>query len=161
MINNEKMKNMLQETEKSNINEKLVKLTLDNIKKLFCPNFIHIYDCIIISDKEIELSVGQYDKVIGMFGDRTGYEASNNDTRINDYFDSGVSGFEALSIAMILIDVWGNKLKALEPDINFCFIVDCNDDYVTLRFHKVRIDERMWLSNNIEDYSGAIGYIIK
>jgi len=37
-----------------------------------------------------------------MYGDKTGYEASNSDTRVNDFFETDLTGSEALSIALMM-----------------------------------------------------------
>jgi len=156
---NKKMKTML-ENLASGISEKLVNLTVLNLQKIMSPQFTQVYDSIIVSRDKIEISEEQYSRVIKMHGDKTGYEASNNDTRVNDFFETDLPGSEALSIALMIVDVWGGKLKCLEPESDFCFIIDCDENYVTLRFHKLRSNEGMWLLDDIEGYDGAIGYII-
>jgi len=161
MIMNTEMKRMIGRVELIKRNEHIIRLNLEGLNKLFCPQFVNVHDCIIISDKPILLSDKQFLKVIKMHNDKTGYETCNTDTRVNDYIVDEISDLEALAIAFMTIDIWSNKLKMLEPNSKFCFIIDCNDGYVTLRFHKVRAEESGWLCNDIDSYTEPIGYLVK
>ena len=161
MIMNMKMKKMVEKMKLIKRNNHIIRPDLDSMSKLFCPQFVNVHDCISISDKPIILSEEKFLKVIEMHNDKIGYEACNTDTRINDYIVDEISDLEALSIAFMTIGAWSNKLKILEPNSQFCFIMDCNDGYVTLRFHKVRADENGWLCNDIDSYTEPIGYLIK
>jgi len=141
--------------------ERQLDIKLDSLRALFSPRFIRVHDCIIISDNDIVLSDEKFDKVIHMFTDRTGYEASNTDTRINDYFENLEMPFnEAVVIAVMAINIWSNELKFIEPTAKFCFVIGCSDMYVTIRYHKFRKNEGLWLSENLEEYENPVGYII-
>ena len=93
--------------------------------------------------------------------DKTGYEASNTETRINCYFENEISMITGTQIALMVIEVWALKLKQMEPNSKFCFIMCSGEDHVEIRFHKVRNDEIKWLADDIESYKDdAVGYVV-
>lgn len=64
-------------------------------------------------------------------------------------------------VALMVIDIWSMKLKELDSESKFCFIICSDEERVELRFHKARMDERGWLADDIESYKdGAVGYVI-
>jgi len=66
-----------------------ITFSLKNLDKLFNIKIQNIFDCILImDDEEIDLNENQFFEVIKMYGDKTGYEASNNELRIIDYIDN-------------------------------------------------------------------------
>lgn len=144
--------------------EKKVQISLLNIKKLLFPNFISVYDCIIINDTPISISKEKFNDIINkMYTDKTGYEASNTETLIN--FIIGEEEFaisEMIQLALIAIDVWALSLKMMDKESKFCFIISCDieSSFVTLRYHKVRNNEDMWLVKDLEEYNQPIAYAI-
>ena len=81
-----------------------------------------------------------FDKALEMYMDKTGYEATNTEIRLNSYFEKNIS---------------------MEPHSKFCLILSCDEEHVEIRFHKIHPGEKMWLDENLEDYpEEAIGYAI-
>ena len=159
-ITNSKMKNLL-EYISDYTNTEEIKLNMHQLKALFSPPFKRIKDCIIITDKNIDELEEAFDNVIKMYMDKTGYEASNTETRINCYFENDISMVTGTQIALMVIEIWALKLKQMEPDSKFCFTLCSDEEYVEIRFHKVRNDERRWLAEDLEDYKdGAVGYVL-
>ncbi len=159
-ITNCKMKCLLDSLSEHSTKEKMV-LNLQQLKMLFDPPFKQVKDCIIISEKSSEKLEDYFDDVIKTYMDRTGYEASNTETNINDFFDNKISILTGITLGLITIEIWSLKLKQLDANSKFCFIMFSDDEHVEIRFHKVRPNEYMWLSNDLEGYDGeAVGYII-
>lgn len=52
------------------------------------------------------------------------------------------------------------ELKIIDCESKFCLISSCDDDNVTIRFHKIRNEEPLWLSDDLEQYDQPVGYII-
>ena len=123
------------------------------------------YDCIIIADDNKDLLPKHefLKNVEEMYIDKTGYEASITDTLINYYIEEeDVKLQDILPVAFTVIDVWSSQLKMIDSLSKFCFIVTCESDYnhVTIRFHKLRDNEPMWIDSNLEQYEEPVGYVI-
>lgn len=145
---NKNMKNLLKEMKK----EELVKINPDKLSKIMIPNFKEVYDCIIIDmNNEIKEENINFKRILSMFGDRTGYEASCNEIRINDYIDYS-DEFAVIQLGQIIMDIWKYKLKTEYPKYRFCIILSFNEGYVTLRCHVVRENESLWLKDNLDEY---------
>ena len=135
-------------------------LNTKELQELFFPPFQKVKDCIIISEKNIKKLEAGFDYAVKVYTDKTGYEASNTETRINCYFENEISMVAGTKIAQLVIDIWALKLKSMAPDSKFCFIMCSDEDHVEIRFHQVRDDETRWLANDLEKYTnGAVGYI--
>ena len=160
MKSNKKFKGILDNINDKVTAENLINLEMKNLEKLFNPNFKKIYDCIFFENQKINLSIDEFNKLLKIHDDKTGFEASYNEVRINDYIENEISVNESLLIVLLLIDIWGLKLKSLNPKSKFCFIVSCEPPYTTLRFHKVRSDEILWISEDLEKFDQPIGYTI-
>ena len=147
---NKNMKGLLEKvkTEK----EELIKISPDKLSKIMIPNFKEVYDCIIIDmNNEITEEKINFKRILSMFGDRTGYEASCNEIRINDYIDYS-DEFAVIELAEIIMDTWKYKLKLEFPKYRFCIILSFSEGYTTLRFHSVRENEGSWLKGDIDEY---------
>lgn len=70
--------------------KKLVCLSM-NCKKLFNISIEKLYSYILLSGKETAISKKQFNQVVLSYGNKTGYEASNNKRRIIDFFDSPIT----------------------------------------------------------------------
>ncbi len=157
-IGNKNMKELLEKVS-SFPYEKEIKGDSGGVRNLLNPPLKKVKDCIIISDKSVEILETFYDKAIEMYTDKTGYEASNTETRINDFFEKNISMEEGTKIALVVLEQWGSKLKQIEPSAKFCLIISCDEECVEIRFHKMHEGEAMWLDENLENYDdGAIGY---
>lgn len=150
---NTEMKNIL---EKINSNRKTKGVTIDfNIcKQLLLPDFLEMEGCVLLNIFSIQAPKKiNIDAILNVYGDRTGYEASRNELRINDYLEiSKNREYYLVEVALQLMEVWGLKLKAKFPESEFCFIIGYNEGYVTIRFHKIRLNEMNWLADDLEAY---------
>jgi len=159
-VTNSKMKSLLNDVSKyPGIDE--MEINLKQLKELFLPPFRKIKDCIIITEKSAEELEPYFAKAVKMHMNKSGYEFSNTETRINCFFDNEISMIAGTQIALIVIETWALKLKQMEPDTEFCFIMCSDEERVEIRFHKVREEEGIWVDDDIENYTdGAIGYVI-
>ncbi|CAM2897755.1 hypothetical protein HAHI6034_01790 [Hathewaya histolytica] len=116
------------------------------------PNFKEVHDCIIIDmNNEINVENVNFKRILSMFRDRTGYEASCNEIRINDYIDYS-DEIGILQLAEIIVDTWKYKLKIEYPQYKFCIILSFREGYVTMRFHVIRENENSWLKADLDEY---------
>lgn len=158
MIANRKLNQILKSIDGYRFTAKFT-INVQGLLDLLSPKFVSVYDCIIISDKSADILETNFSKMISMYGDRTGYEASNTEVRINDFIENGdLDVYDLVSIALLAIQCWSAKIKYVDDSSKFCFILSCDEQYVTLRFHKVRAEEGVWLSRDIEKYDDAVGY---
>ncbi len=157
---NNNMKVLLDKLESEKENS--IEVNVRELDKIILPNLVKINDCIIIDmnnrfkEKNIDLKV-----VLDRFGDRTGYEASCNEVRINDYIISE-DYFGSVRLGKMIMEIWKNKLKLEYPKDKFCIILSADGSYVTLRFYKIRKDESPWLNeDNLEGYEDEVIMIYK
>lgn len=130
------------------------------LRQLFLPPIKRVGDCIIIAPESVEEIEPYLDRAVQMYGDKTGYEASNSEVMINDFFDKPLSRVQGIRIALLAADLWVIQLKTLAPETTFRIILASDEESVTMRFHQVRADELGWLSEDIEDYKyEAVGYM--
>lgn len=159
-VKNDQMKFMFDRL-KTYSDNNLMSINMEKFFHLFEPPFKDVCDCIIITDSDVSNIEENFDNILKMYMDRTGYEASNTETRINDYFTSEISVLDGLKIAMLLVDNWKRKIKELVPNTPICFILSAGDNHVELRFHKVRKNEQMWLDTDLSKYKDeAVAYRI-
>lgn len=159
-VANKKMNNLLNDLSDPSP-EDMFKMELGQLKKLFFPPFKQVRDCVLISETPVERLEQSFDKAIEMYIDKTGYEASNTETRINDFFENSISRGFGIQIACMVLEAWGLQLKKMEPQSRFCFIMSCDEDHVEIRFHKIRANESMWMAGALEDYKDeAVGYVM-
>lgn len=146
-------KNMIDLLEKAKIKkEEVIKISTDNLSKIMSPNFKEVHDCIIVDmNNEIKVENVNLKRILSMFRDRTGYEASCNEIRINDYIDYS-DEVAVLQLAEIIMDTWKYKLKTEYPKYKFCIILSFSKGYVTMRFHVIRENESSWLKADLDEY---------
>ena len=159
-IANREMKKLLKDVSNHPSVESL-KFNFSELYDLFFPKFKKVKDCIIISKKSVNGLEMFFDKAMEMYQDKTGYESSCSDTRIDCYFEGEVSMMAGTQIALIALEIWALRLKQMDPDSKFCLIMSSNEDRVEIRFHKIRENEIKWLADDIDSYQGgAVGYVI-
>ena len=147
---NKKMRDLLEESKIKK--EEVIKISIDNLSKIMSPNFKEVHNCIINDiNNEINVENVNFKRILSMFGDRTGYEASCNEVRINDYIDYSDEA-AVLQLAEIIMDTWKYKLKAEYPQYRFCIILSFSEGYVTMRFHVIRENESSWLNADLDEY---------
>ena len=129
-------------------------------QKILTPKFKKLYQCVLMDNDDV-LSEEKIniERILQIHGDRTGYEASINEVRVNEYLNrSDFEDIELVSIGQSIINEWKQMLEKIFPEENFIFIMTMLDGNLTLRFHKDRVDEKKWLSNDLEKYKEAIGF---
>ena len=159
-IANSEMKKLLKDISDHPSVENL-KFNFSELYDLFFPEFKKVKDCVIISKKSVNELEMFFDRAIKMYFDKTDYESSHTETRIDCHFEGKVSMMAGTQIALIALEIWALRLKQMEPDSKFCLIMYGNEDRVEIRFHKVRENEIKWLADDLEGYQGdAVGYVI-
>lgn len=161
IIKNRRMKVLYKRIKQGN-SQDIISIGLKNLEKLMHPNLVIVKDCIIICDKEIEIKdlEENFEYAVKPYGDKTGYEASHNETQLKYFFENTISDEMGIRIAVLLIKAWTPQIKMLDKNAQIFFMIFCSDDGVELRFHKIHEGEPMWIDMDIESYSGAVGYII-
>lgn len=150
---NKNMKSLLEKVKIEK--EGLIKINPGKLSTIMLPRFKEVYDCIIIDmNNEIKEENINFKRILSMFGDRTGYEVSCNEIRINDYIDYS-DEFAVIQLAEIIMDTWKYKLKSEFPKYRFCIILSFSEGYATLRCHAVRENEGSWLKGDIDEYKDS------
>ena len=138
-----------------------IEIELNSLEKLFFPEFKKVYDCIIISSQKVEELETKFEQALKFLGGKNLYEISSTEILINSYLEmKNCTLYTILKLTLMTIEIWKLQLKLLEPQGQFCFIISCDANRVTLRFHKVREDQPEWLDNDLETYDQPIGYLI-
>lgn len=133
----------------------------EQLHKLFFPPFIRVYDCVIISDEEINLTQNAFATTVKkLYGDWSGYEFGNTEVRINDYFKNALSKEEGTQIALWAIKRWIPRLHNMEPQASFAFFLFSNDERTEIRFHKLRNDESLVVTDVDSYKDGGVAVII-
>lgn len=133
--------------------EDFIQINPEKLSKIMLPNFKEVYDCIIIDmNNEIKEENINFKRILSMFGDKTGYEASCNEIRINDYIDNS-DEFAIIKLAKIIMESWKYQLIAKYPKNKFCIILSFCEGYTTLRCHVIRKNESSWLKGDLDEYS--------
>lgn len=125
--------------------------------RLIYREFYTINDCIFLFRKKNDLekmkkfSDSDWERILKFHKDKTGYEWCINDLSVNDfYYKETYSKKEQkimLSVAMNVLEIWGNKLKELFSDKMFCLYLSITEDpfFLNLRFHTYREEtEFIW-----------------
>lgn len=159
-IANMQMKELLNKLVDYKSTEKL-KLNVNHLNELFSPSFKKVRDCIIMSKESLEILEKYFDVVMDeLYMNKTEYEATSSEVRINDYFKNKISMETGTKIALLVIKMWALQLKELDPNAIFCFIMSSDKERVEIRFHKLRDEEPKYVADDIDSYKdGAIGYV--
>lgn len=137
-------------------------INYNRILKIVKAEFYEVEGCILRKkEKKInKLSIG---KIIRVYGNRTGYEASYNEIRINDYVEEFKNGpIEGLALTLRIARDWENQLIRDFPNYTFHIVIGYDDEFTTLRFYKFREEEGSWIAiDNLEGYvSEAVMVIV-
>jgi len=130
-------------------------------KDILHPKVKKIYECILVDlNDELAEEKINLERVLRFHGDRTGYEASINETRVNDYLlDNNYNEGELALIGSAIVEYWKKMLNVKFPKYDFVFIMVIREGYLTLRFYTKRENESEWLSKDIESYNEAVGVL--
>lgn len=127
---------------------------LDKIKD---PHIVTVNDCFILDiDHSLMVDEINWGKVLAFFGDYTGYESSCNEIRIDDFLPCDLDSDRLLQISLQVMDRWVETLKLSYPENSFIVILSCDLDHATLRFHKWREGEGVWMNEDLEQFEEAV-----
>ncbi|HWR06299.1 hypothetical protein [Sporomusa sp.] len=118
-------------------------------------DFIEWDGCILIGAGNESINMNTHFTPNEHFNDRTELEAFYNHVHVNDYFpEVEACPGNSLKLALKMVEMWEEKLKARFPQIQFHLIVSCDEFGAIMRFYKCRIEEGSWINiDNIEGYT--------
>lgn len=132
------------------------------INTLFNKKIIKVYDAYIIEEVEEDISIesikNNFDELIHMNTDLTGYECSVNDFRLVDAFDKenfNLSSTQQFVLGRIIMRNLISKKNFPTPSVVY-FTFD--EGILSMRFHKYRPTEGLWVSKELENYEEPVGY---
>lgn len=108
-----------------------------------------IRDCVIYDDEGIHESDVDFDSVLKMVGDLTGYEVNCNEFR---YEKNKIINYSCLDIATDLNHMLENKHR----NRKFVIYVCVGDEHIEIRFHTYRETEGSWLDEDLNKYNKPI-----
>lgn len=113
-----------------------------------------IKDCIIFDENgKLEESKINFDRILKLVGDWTGYEISCNELR---YFKSELPPDQFLCFA----DGLNSALLQKYSGRKFGIVISVDNEIIDLRFHTYREKEGLWLDKDLNKYDNPILYYI-
>ncbi|WP_342479905.1 hypothetical protein NST07_18015 [Paenibacillus sp. FSL L8-0340] len=127
---------------------------LFQLEKIIYPKIVEVRECFILDiEGELKIENINWERVMKFHKDKTGYEASCNELRVNDYIkDIDKTRDNILICALQIMEGWENQLRKCFPGNKFLIVLSYDDQYATLRFYKERPEEKNWLSHDLEGY---------
>lgn len=118
------------------------------------PDFFEVKGFVLLKKDNDTFKELDENKILSIHYDRTGFESSYNEFRIEDYFDWCIGKpMEGLALAVKLSEIWEYKLKKDFPTYKFHIIIGFDGDFTTIRFHKLRDEESSWIAlDNLEEF---------
>lgn len=157
---NKIMSDILNSSKYKNNNE-ILTIESKELLNLFNKKFQNIHDCIIMSEELYDASEEKINSNIEFHKDRTGFEHWESETRVNDYIENEISAETAISLSLLLIDFWGYRLKELDSESQFAFILSLDGSYTTLFFHKLREHDLPQISDDLDGCIQPVCYVVK
>ena len=124
------------------------------LELIILEGFYEESDAIVFNFYKDRLAQVNYAAIVDMYGDLTGFEASNNKIHIDDYIDNeqyGMNEIINIGFALVkLIQILWNKLR--DDECTIILSSDLESEFgsnATLSFHKKRINEI--LMDDLED----------
>ncbi len=124
------------------------------LELMILEGFYEESDAIVFNFYKDRLAQVNYAAIVDMYGDLTGFEASNNKIHIDDYIDNeqyGMNEIINIGFALVkLIQILWNKLR--DDECTIILSSDLESEFgsnATLSFHKKRINEI--LMDDLED----------
>ena len=112
------------------------------------------FDCIIFDENgKLEESKINFDRILKLVGDWTGYEISCNELR---YFKSELPPDQFLCFA----DGLNSALSQKYSGRKFGIVISVDNEIIDLRFHTYREKEGLWLDKDLNKYDNPILYYI-
>ncbi|MDT2660320.1 hypothetical protein P7E02_10590 [Enterococcus hulanensis] len=129
---------------------------------LFNKRIIKIYDAHIIENVGERISTesikDNFEELICMNTDLTGYECSANEFRVIDAFEEinfSLSPMQQFILGKVIMENLITKKNFPIPSVVY-FTFD--EDKLSMRFHKYRPNEGFWVSSELENYEEPVGY---
>ena len=124
------------------------------LELMILEGFYEESDAIVFNFYKDRLEQVNYAAIVDVYGDLTGFEASNNKIHIDDYIDNeqyGMNEIINIGFALVkLIQILWNKLR--DDECTIILSSDLESEFgsnATLSFHKKRINEI--LMDDLED----------
>ena len=156
MIINNKMSEFIEQINAKN--EDVLDISIEELS-LFCNVSVKkIYDCLILSSRKTNVTKEQFEKVVSYNTDKSGYEYSNNDCRIVDFFKSQLTIEQQYKLARVFIQCLNNRLISLTEN-EIVYIIGIDNNLLTLHFYQKRENEVIIDENDVENFEEAIGII--
>lgn len=122
---------------------------LSELSYVIWPEFIEVSECILMKQNTENPKELNMDHIYRMFGDRTGFEASDSHVHMMDLAkEFELQPLEGVKFALKLLEIWECKLKRDFPQYRFVLILSFDGQDSILRFHRNREEEGSWLNNN-------------
>lgn len=154
LVLNEKMKSHLMDSDLDSCNK-----YLDTLSEK-CPEFIEREGCVLIKSEEYDDE--EYDDESNC--DKTGYEASYNEFRFEDYFEDFKFNLKERGILSIrFAEIIGMQLRKNFASDKFYVIISYDEGVRThtLRFHKYRSYENGWIDiERLDQYDQEVAVVI-
>ena len=94
-----------------------------------------------------------FDRILKIVGDWTGYEVSSNELRFSE-------GEIPRNQILYFVDCLNLELSRKYGERKFGIIISVYDESIDLRFHTYREEEGLWLDNNLDKYDVPILYSV-
>lgn len=148
-ILNKKMEAALEE-----LNDIINTVDYYSVSKIANTVFCEIEGC-ILRNKGTQIGSFNIERILRAYNDRTGYEASYNEVRINDYVEDFKHGpIEGLALALRVMADWKNQLKKCFPNYTLHIVVVYDGEFTTLRVYKFREEDGSWIAiDNLDGYN--------
>lgn len=125
------------------------KSEIHNLAKMIADDTKLVKDCMVYDkNQEINETKINFDRIMMMYGDRTGYEVACNEIRFEKEIlsKSQILSF-LVELDMELATKFARKVAIYIEEI---------DDVLELRFHSLRENEPLWLSDDLNSYDTPI-----
>jgi hypothetical protein len=146
---NSKMHDLLIKNDEifQNIDCDISKVCKKIIRKTKC-----IHDCVLYIGKgKINENKINFDNILKMHHDWTGYEVDVNEILIDKYILSS-------KVVCEFIEQLKKELSEKYPLKTYCVILYYSNGISVLRFHTYREKEGLWLSDKLEEYDNPVLY---
>lgn len=126
---------------------------LDIKTKTFLQEIVNntkiLKDCVIYDEDGIEESMINWNRMLKIVGDATGYEIGCNEFRL-EKDEVGAGQYQMLAYELHAM------LKDKYPNRKFVIYLSVNDGYPEIRFHTYRTEDGFWLQEDLNVYIAPI-----
>ena len=147
---NKQMKYLVNEVKSKN--EDYVSL-IKEFTKFFCPVILEWDGCVLLQFGKNQDELPEKFIPNKVVSDRTQFEATYNHMHLSDILPNLYKNPEySLGIALELIEILGNDLKASFPQERFHLVISHDEFGSVVRFYKIRTNEIPWI--NVDNIDG-------